>query len=152
MSEICVGNCEGCPRVREYAAEYRNLGHVIRNIGDNAMSDDIEKIAPIIFEKLKAAGVLDPRVFRLENFVTIESPEDLIQASRASTAELLNEFDKNREKKKREAEDLAEGCNGPLMMRATRDGVTVTVTTCMSPQAAGSGEETVFVLREQAQS
>lgn len=151
MSELCFGNCEGCPLASDLAQEYGELSAIIDFVGERAMSDSLEQNAPGIFEAVQSQMGIRMGMINKEGEVeSIDTPDDLVRASRMSAANIIEAMDEDKEGKKSKIDYITDGCPGPLSMRAERDGVIVKATVCMSPQAPDKKtEEIAYVTRTQ---
>lgn len=58
----------------------------------------------------------------------------VMRSVRSSIANSLDQSDKEIGALTQEMKDLGAACNGPLTMRASRDGITYTVSVCASPE------------------
>ncbi len=132
MSELCTGNCDGCPDVVYAIGIDESMKNMAETIEKSVVDDSFDSaVAPAIFESLKQAGIIDPEVDGVEE---VASPENIAKGLRIGAAQMLDNIELARDEATKGISILTQGCLGPLTMRAAKAGRTITVTVCNSPQ------------------
>lgn len=144
MTSLEVGNCGECPFVQQCAEQLGRFATMKEAITLAVTQDSVDdEIAPAILEFLQASPDLAEGVL-----ADVSSKEDVAARLRKSAATIMNLMDNNDEALIEIANAGTAVCKGPLKMRASKDGSTITATICNNPLLpAGEQIEDVVVNR-----
>lgn len=144
MSKYELGPCGSCTQVQECLVRLASAATFNHLFTEFAMGPELADHAGHLFETIGNLGMLE-QMAHLDG-APIESSEDLVRVFRRSSAEILEQSDEKTEADEAFLKTLTTDCEGPLKMRATKAGRTITATVCNSPQAAvGVQQETVVI-------
>ena len=125
--------CRDCPVLK------RNLGEIacIRKEVQEGLSIDTEQVKQRLLMMREAGhealvSLTDDQIGQMATSATAHKQREVM--------EILDSFDRQSAKLQVGVDHLTSHCAGPLKMRGSRDGKTVTVTSCMSGIITHSGE------------
>lgn len=144
MTSIEVGKCAECPFVSQIQEELEQIQEAKTGITEQAVNEDVDAvIAPAIVELLRESPL-----FSQMDLSGVQNEQEVASTFRKAAASTLDALDRHEESLIQAVSAGTAVCNGPLKMRAAKDGITQTITSCnnrlMSP---GQQYETVTVRR-----
>lgn len=150
MKEICTGNCAKCPVVLQRAGAIDQGRNMLEKIAKKAMTDSVENdLLDPIFESIeRIPGAALGYVGQDGEIKIAESVDEIASVFRSNTGNTIDGLEIEIDKDQTDLERMVSDCDGPLSMRAIRDGVEVIVRVCMNsdaPEGQAPGEPaTIF--------
>ncbi len=147
--EFELGPCARCPNAQHILNQIQRASKLANEAAEAALDMPFDEVSEMIF------GTIEPLLERGDippvhpSGIAIDSPEAVEKAIRDMSLSMIGAQDEHVDELKTELTDLLAGCKeGPLKMRATKAGRTVTATVCVSSALpTGQYPEEVFIRR-----
>ena len=134
--------CIDCPKILHAFADITDADEVASEVSEAVMSIPPEVEREFVEELLKGP------ISELIRANGINNPDDLQNKMLEDTLKLLETVEDERDITVQFVEQQTQDCEGPMKMRAKRNGQVVTATVCMSPEnEQGFGCEDVHLER-----